>query len=177
LSPFADARLLTPRHASPEQVRGAAITTASDIYSLGVLLYGLLSGRFPYQLRSTAPLELERAICDTEPAAPSRAVRRSTSANATDSPAETSAQVIAELRRASPHRCTALAGDLDNIVPTAMRKEPQRRYATARGSRTISNVTSSIAPSARVPTPGATVRTSSCSAMPGVPPPLRRASC
>jgi serine/threonine-protein kinase len=69
---LADARLLTPRNASPEQVRGTAITTASDIYSLGVLLYELLTARPPYTIQGTTSLELERAICGTEPAMPSR---------------------------------------------------------------------------------------------------------
>lgn len=96
-----DARLLTPRNASPEQVRGSPITTASDIYSLGVLLYELLTGQQPYKLTSITPLELERAICQKDPEPPSSFERR-------------------------------LAGDLDNIVMTAMRKEPERRYATAR---------------------------------------------
>jgi serine/threonine protein kinase/tetratricopeptide (TPR) repeat protein len=98
---LADARLLTPRNASPEQVRGAAITTASDIYSLGVLLYELLAGAQPYQLSNLTATELERAICDTDPKPPSHVKRE-------------------------------LAGDLDTIVMTAMRKEPERRYGTAR---------------------------------------------
>ena len=98
---MADARLLTPRNASPEQIRGTTVTTASDIYSLGVLLYELLTGRQPYQLPNLTPLQLERAICEIEVEPPSR-IRR------------------------------ALAGDLDTIVMTAMRKEPERRYATAR---------------------------------------------
>jgi eukaryotic-like serine/threonine-protein kinase len=97
----ADARLLTPRNASPEQVRGTAITTASDIYALGVLLYELLTDRPPYAVSSLTPLDLQRVICETMPEPPSRT-------------------------RAD------LAGDLDIIVLTAMRKEPERRYATAR---------------------------------------------
>jgi len=98
---LADARLLTPRNASPEQVRGAAITTASDIYSLGVLLYELLASRPPYTIQGTTSLELERAICETEPAPPSR-------------------------------HDPQLAGDLDTIILMALRKDPARRYSTAR---------------------------------------------
>jgi tetratricopeptide (TPR) repeat protein/tRNA A-37 threonylcarbamoyl transferase component Bud32 len=97
----ADARLLTPRNASPEQMRGSAITTASDVYSLGVLLYELLTERQPYEVCSLTPIELERAICETQVEPPSRFARH-------------------------------LAGDLDLIVMTALRKEPERRYATAR---------------------------------------------
>ena len=96
-----DARLLTPRNASPEQVRGALITTASDIYSLGVLLYELLTQHQPYNIQAVTPLALERAICETEPLPPS-------------------------------HYDRQLAGDLDTIVLMAMRKAPERRYATAR---------------------------------------------
>lgn len=120
-----ESRLLTPQHASPEQVRGATITTASDIYSLGVLLYELLCGRFPYQLTSTVPLELERAICNTEPLIPSSAV-----ASCTD---RAELQAIAEQRRMSTQALRRrLQGDLDNIVLMAMRKEPRDRYQTVR---------------------------------------------
>ncbi len=118
---MADARFLTPRHASPEQVQGGSITTATDIYSLGVLLYELLCGRFPYQVTSTAPLELERAICNTEPLEASAAVRASSDASA-----------IAASRSTTPEQLARkLRGELDNIALKAMRKEPERRYATA----------------------------------------------
>jgi len=86
---------MTPQYASPEQVYGLSATTATDIYSLGVVLYELLTGRSPYRLKSRVPHELAQAILDQEP------------------------------------QRQRLKGDLDNIVLMAMRKEPQRRYASA----------------------------------------------
>jgi serine/threonine-protein kinase len=95
-------RPMTPDYASPEQVRGEPISTGSDIYSLGVLLYELLADERPFRTSGLTPGEIERAICTQEPPKPStRASRR------------------------------GLEGDLDNIVAMAMRKEPARRYATA----------------------------------------------
>ncbi len=101
-------RMLTPDYASPEQVRGETITTAADIYSLGVVLYELLTGRRLRQFKTASPAEIERAICETEPAKPSDAV----------SPETVSAGKLQK----------QLAGDLDNIVLMAMRNEPERRY-------------------------------------------------
>ena len=101
-------RMLTPDYASPEQVRGETITTAADIYSLGVVLYELLTGRRLRHFKTASPAEIVRAICETEPAKPSDAV----------SPETISAGKMQK----------QLAGDLDNIVLMAMRKEPERRY-------------------------------------------------
>jgi serine/threonine protein kinase len=67
---------MTPEYASPEQVRGDAITTASDVYALGIVLYGLLTGRSPYPCDTRSPLELSRAVCETEPGRPSAVVVR-----------------------------------------------------------------------------------------------------
>ena len=98
-------RLMTPDFASPEQILGRRITTASDVYALGVVLYELLSGRRPYSLRERSPAEIERIVCETAPERPSAAAPR-------------------EARR-------ALRGDLDNVVLKALEKDPARRYATA----------------------------------------------
>jgi serine/threonine-protein kinase len=97
-------RPMTPDYASPEQVRGETITTASDVYSLGVLLYELLTRQKPYQLTGKSLAEIEQAICQREPGRPSTA---------------TGAGAGRRLR-----------GDLDNIVLMAMRKDPQRRYGS-----------------------------------------------
>lgn len=99
--------MMTPDYASPEQVTGSPISTASDIYSLGAVLYELLSGQKPHRFASGSITDIERAICEVEPERPSRA------ATGPDR----------KLKR-------QLSGDLDKIVLTALRKEPQRRYAS-----------------------------------------------
>ncbi|MFL6292911.1 MAG: tetratricopeptide repeat protein [Thermoanaerobaculia bacterium] len=98
-------RLMTPHYASPEQVEGAPITTASDVYSLGVLLYVLLAGRLPYRLDVQRVGALEQAVVEQQPERPSAAV-------------------------ASRKLAGQLAGDLDNVVLMALRKEPALRYAS-----------------------------------------------
>ena len=101
-----DMQPMTPEYASPEQILGRPITTATDVYSLGVLLYRLLTDQHPFEVKTNSVLELERAICETEPEKPSLAAGRWGESS----------------RR--------LGRDLDNIVLMAMRKEPQRRYAS-----------------------------------------------
>ncbi len=96
-------RPLTPNYASPEQVQGRAVTTATDLYSLGVLLYKLLTGRLPFRLEGLEAREAERILLEQEPLRPSLAASR---------------------------RVRQLRGDLDDIVLKALRKEPERRYGS-----------------------------------------------
>jgi serine/threonine-protein kinase len=124
-------RVMTPGYASPEQVRGEGVTTSTDVYSLGVVLYRLLTGSAPYRLTGDTPNELERVICQTDPKRPSAAVTDSEPVTPSSSE-QPAAESIYETRRTSPGRLQReLAGDLDNICLMALRKEPDRRYQTA----------------------------------------------
>lgn len=121
--PFEDERPRDRRHhvhrddrrpTRPEQVQRKPLTTSSDVYSLGVMLYQLLSGVRPYELADLSPAQAERTICETAPVSLATAVQRAPLADAER-----------ERRRA------AIGEDLDCIVAKAMHKEPQRRYASA----------------------------------------------
>jgi tetratricopeptide (TPR) repeat protein len=102
--------LMTPDYASPEQVRGLPISTATDVYSLGAVLYEMLCGERAHRFTSYTPADIERVVCNTEISKPSTAARH------------TGAPVSRLHRR--------LAGDLDTVVLMAMRKEPERRYGS-----------------------------------------------
>ena len=126
-------RPLTPEYASPEQVRDEPITTASDVYSLGVLLYELLTGHHPYRFESYLPTVMERTICEQEPESPSTVVlRREEVPGPGGETTVLTPETVSRTRGGDPRRLKRrLAGDLDNIVLMALRKEPRRRYATA----------------------------------------------
>lgn len=123
-----DARPMTPEYASPEQFRGLPITSATDIYSLGVLLYRLLTGLHPYRTALSSWSEIERAICAEPSPRPSSVVLEK-------------------------HRQRQLQGDLDTITLMALRKEPELRYASAEDfARDIGRYLAGLPVQARRPT-------------------------
>src|SRR5205085_7078228 len=114
---------MTPEYASPEQLSGGNITTSSDVYALGVMLYHLLTGHRPYALESGSIDELWDHVRNRAPRRPSTAIRaRSAQEAATP-------ETVSTARATRPDRLEKqLAGDLDNILLMALRKEPERRY-------------------------------------------------
>jgi serine/threonine-protein kinase len=109
-------RAFTPEYAAPEQVRGLPVGTAVDVYALGVVLFELLTGRRPFQLRGRLLDEIERIVCTEEPPKPSSAVTP-------EQVDQLGARSLARVRG-------RLEGDLDAIVLTALRKQPERRYGS-----------------------------------------------
>lgn len=112
-------RILTPEYASPEQVRGEPVTVATDVYSLGVLLYWLITGQSPYGRAATTSEDLQKAVINVQPTRPSQAVT-----GAQDGTREYFGISAQRLRR-------HLHGDLDNIALKSLQKDPARRYPTA----------------------------------------------
>lgn len=113
-------RVMTPEYASPEQIQGKQITTATDVYSLGVILYELLTGERPYKMKTKSAEQLSKIITDSEPLKPSSVI--------------SSKIRIGEITHENPkseiRNPKLLRGDLDNIILMAMRKEPTRRYSS-----------------------------------------------
>jgi TolB-like protein/Tfp pilus assembly protein PilF/tRNA A-37 threonylcarbamoyl transferase component Bud32 len=127
-------RMMTPRYASPEQLRGEVATPLSDLYTLGVLLYELLTGHHPYRYAGRAPHEIARVVCEEDPERPSTAVGRTEEVESAGGSGHTvtmTPEQVSKNRGTTPETLKReLSRGLDQIVMKAMRKEPQMRYAS-----------------------------------------------
>ncbi len=122
-------RLMTPNYASPEQIGGGAITTASDVYSLGVLLYELLTGRLPYRIRTGFAEEIDLIFRGAQHVKPSVVVTQTTERESGGWACDP--QELSQARATQPAKLAKrLRGDLDNIVRKALQIQPQRRYSS-----------------------------------------------
>ena len=154
-------RLLTPEYASPEQVQGVPVTTATDVYSLGIVLYELLIGQTPLRLSGRSVTDYERLIGERDPEPPSKVVLRLTRMNATQSPDGDFVMASPATRPEKPLRRLRrrLLGDLDNIVLVALRRDVEQRYQTVRDlSEDIERYLTGMPVAARRPSVGYRMR-------------------
>lgn len=122
---------LTPEFASPEQIKGEPITTKSDVYSLGIILYRLLTGHSPYKIKSLFQSDISKIITQTEPTKPSEIIYQTFEKESDEEKIEINPESISKTREGSVEKLhKKLVGDLDNIVSMAIRKETDRRYSS-----------------------------------------------
>ena len=126
-------RLMTPEYASPEQIKGEHLTPASDIYSLGVLLYEILTGKRPYRFPSRAPHDIARVICEEDPERPARVLNSENESAVSKNTNETQTlETLSRNRQTTPENLQSeLSGSLQNILLKALRKSPHNRYSSA----------------------------------------------
>ncbi len=121
--------MMTPAYASPEQVRGTRIGTTSDIYSLGVILYELLTGEKPYKFSANSQLAIERAVCESEPIRPSSVSKQEEEKRRKGEKEKKDLSSISSTPLVL-FSSSQLRGDLDNIILKSLRKESAERYAS-----------------------------------------------
>jgi serine/threonine protein kinase len=122
--------MLTPNYASPEQFRGESVSTATDVYSLGVILYQLLTGKLPYDIENRRYEEASRIVCETNPQKPSEILTQRRKSAETGDKQNTTGKGQFFKGQKTRDKGRSLKGDLDNILLKALRKEPERRYSS-----------------------------------------------